>query len=149
MKPAVPLIVQPLRPRGDGWEQWEVDVSRWPSKPYAIERWYNRGQEVQVMSAIEMILPEGAREGRPEYHISVSGLRHGAPDFYRCSDSRARWALKQFGLEGWFEDNHVPGGRVRNYWRPVADPVVGEVCPCVDEEPAMLEMKGDYIWRGT
>jgi len=141
------LIIKPLRPRGHGWVQWPADTSAWDAKPYAIERWYNRGQETQVFSAVEVILPEGARETRPEYHVSVSGLKHGAAENYRCSDSRARWVLKEFGLDGWFEDNHVPHGLVRNFWRPVADPLVGDVCSCVESEPAVREMKGDYVWR--
>lgn len=145
----VPLIVKPLRPNGPGWEQWPADTSRWPAQPYAIERWYNRAHETQILSSIEIILPEGARESRPEYHISVSGLKHLATKNYRCSDSRARWVLKQIGLDGWFEDNHVPHGLVRNFWRPVGEPHVGEVCPCVNEEPAVREMKGDYVWRGA
>src|SRR5260370_41876023 len=114
----VPLIVHPLAPKGGGWAEWDCDTSRWPSQPYAIKRYYNRGQEMQVLSAIEMILPEGSRDGRPEYHLSVSGLAFGADRPYRVSDSRARWVLKAFDLEGWFEDNHVPGGLVRNYYGP-------------------------------
>lgn len=144
-----PLIVKPLRPQGGGWAQWPWYQPAGYARPYAIERWYNRGQEVQAVSAIEVVKPEGDAEARPEYHVSVSGLKHGADKIYRVSESRARWVLKEFGLEGWFEDNHVPGGLVRNYWRPVAEPHVGEVCACVAEEPTMREMNGDYIWRGA
>ena len=147
MEVEIQLIIKPLRPQGPGWVQWPVDTSAWDAKPYAIERWYNRGQETQVLSAVEVILPEGARETRPEYHVSVSGLKHGATKNYRCRDSRARWVLKEFGLDSWFEDNHVPHGLVRNFWRPVADPQVGDVCSCVESEPAVREMKGDYVWR--
>lgn len=145
----VALIVHPLRPRGGGWVQWPTDTSGWETQPYAIERWYNRGEETQILTAIEIILPEGSTETRPEYHVSISGLKYGASKNYRCSDSRARWILKQFGLDGWFEDNHVPDGLVRNYWRPVAEPKVGEICACVEHEPAMREMQGDYVWRGA
>lgn len=117
--------------------------------PYAIERWYNRSHQVQVVSSIENVQPEGGAEPRHEYHLSVSGLKNGAVRIYRVSDSRARWALRVFRFEGWFEDNHVPGGLVRNHWRPIADPLVGQVCVCVDTEPAIREMKGDYVWRGA
>lgn len=146
---ASPLIVQPVRPKGGGWMQWPYVAPPGYSRPYAIERWYNRGQETQILTAIEIVLPEGAKEGRPEYHVSISGLKWLDERPYRCSDSRARWVLKQVGLDGWFEDNHVPHGIVRNFWRPVAEPQVGDVCPCVGEEPAMREMKGDYVWRGS
>lgn len=140
-----PLIIQPLRP-GAGWQQWPVDVSTWPTRPYAIERWYNRLNEVQVISAIEVVKEIG-RDDRPEYHLSISGLKYMAVKNHRCSDSLARWALKQFGLDGWEEDNHVPGGLVRNWWRPVADPLVGQECLCKETEPEIREDKGDYIWR--
>lgn len=144
------LIVKPLVPRGRGWVQW---VFEYPAghyvTPYAIERWYHRGQETQVLSAIEVVPNAVETDVRPEYHLSVSGVKWMATKNYRCSDSRARWVLKEFGLEGFFEDNHVPGGLVRNYWRPVADSLVGQVCPCVDEEPTMREMQGDYVWRGA
>ena len=46
------------------------------------------------------------------------------------------------------EDNHVPGGFVRNFWRPVADRFSGYECACVATEPAIVEDKGDFVWRG-
>jgi hypothetical protein len=46
------------------------------------------------------------------------------------------------------EDNHVPGGFVRNFWKPVAEKLIGHVCPCKDNEPEMAENKGDFVWRG-
>lgn len=142
----LPLIVQPLRPRFGEWEQWPVDTSNWPAQPYAIERWYNRSNEVQVVSAVEVVQEIG-RDNRPEYHLSVSGLKHLATTNYRCSNSRALWALRQFGLQGWEEDNHVPGGLVRNFWRPIAEPLVGQQCLCKAIEPEVSEDRGDYIWR--
>lgn len=145
----LPAIVSPLRPRGRGWTQIAVDTSLWPRQPYVIEGWRNRVHEVQVFSAVESVRPEGETEPRLEYHISITGYNDEKSKGYRCSASRARWVLREFGLDGHFEDNHVPHGIVRNFWRPVAEPLVGQVCPCVDEEPAMREMKGDYIWRGA
>ncbi len=144
------LIVKPLRPSGAGWVQWPwiAPPGYEDLRPYAIERWYNRGHEVQVMSSIENVQPEANVEARHEYHLSVSGVKFGANRIYRVSDSRARWAMREFRFDEFFEDNHVPGGLVRNYWRPVADPLVGQVCVCVEREPTMREMQGDYIWRG-
>lgn len=52
-----------------------------------------------------------------------------------------------YGREGAKEDNHVSHGIVRNYWRPVADRLVGKACPCKEEEPTIREDKGDVIWR--
>lgn len=67
----------------------------------------------------------------------------------RCTSAEASFVLHHFGLEDAREDNHVPSGMVRNFWRPVNDNLSGYECPCVDEEPAMREDKGDFIWRGV
>lgn len=48
---------------------------------------------------------------------------------------------------GWEEDNHVPYGIARNFWRPLAENLVGIECKCKEEEPAIVEDKGDYVWR--
>ena len=81
----------------------------------------------------------------PEYHLSISRQTPAGPR--RCTSEMARIVLRQFGLEGAEEDNHVPNGVVRNFWRPVADPLVGLECECKDEEPAIVEDKGDFVWR--
>ncbi|AHC47973.1 hypothetical protein AX27061_3513 [Achromobacter xylosoxidans NBRC 15126 = ATCC 27061] len=57
--------------------------------------------------------------------------------------------LDEFDLIDANEDNHVPSGRVRNFWRPVADRWAGYECPCQENEPAMREDKGDFVWRGV
>lgn len=78
-------------------------------------------------------------EGKPQWHVSFSHRGERIPQGWMEA------LLRQWGLEGWDEDNHVPNGRVRNYWRPVstADPLV---CPCkANEEP--FEEHGGYIWR--
>ena len=66
----------------------------------------------------------------------------------RCDTAAAKWVKRQFNLEDATEDNHVPGGVVRNFWRPVADNLSGYQCPCVKTEPAIREDKGDFVWRG-
>lgn len=143
-----PLIVHPFRPLSErGWEEWQVVTSHWEKQPYAIARWYNRANEVSVISSIEMVEESYGKPPRPEYHISVSGLAYVGVEIYRCSEQRAQWVLKKFGAENFTQDNHVPNGKVRNYWRPVADPLAGQSCPCIEVEPAVKEMKGDYIWR--
>lgn len=147
----LPAIIQPFRPKGGGWVRWPADWQNWNPggfAPYVIERWYNRGQELQVISAIERVNPEDVGGARLEYHLSVTGLKYRGPGPYRVSESRARFALKCFGFDGSTQDNHVPGGLARNYWRPVEDRLQGQECPCVETEPAMREMKGDYVWRG-
>lgn len=147
----MPALIQPFRPLRGGWVRWPADWQNWRPQgraPYVIERYYNRGEELQVMTAIERVDPEDGGEPRLEYHLSVSGVKYRAPRPYRVSDSRGRFACKCFGFEGYTEDNHAPHGKVRNYWRPVEDRLQGIECPCLDTEPAMREMQGDYIWRG-
>jgi hypothetical protein len=95
------------------------------------------------MSAVETMSDE---DKGPEYHLSISKQVGGSPN--RCTSNEAKWVLDQFGLDGAEEDNHVPFGVVRNFWRTVATPLVGLECECKDEEPAVVEDKGDFIWRG-
>lgn len=147
---AEPLIVKPYRPRGKGWVQWDVGSDDLRCRAYAIERWYNRAHEVQVLSAVEVSTEmSGVIPATPHYHLSISKLVYLAYRPERCSSAKARWVLEEFGMDGALEDNHVAHGIVRNFWRPVAEPSVGKQCPCVDEEPAIREDKGDYIWRGA
>lgn len=54
--------------------------------------------------------------------------------------------LKQFDAIGFTQDNHVPSGKVRNYWRPIAENA-NPVCHCVESEPKITEDKGDFVWR--
>jgi hypothetical protein len=98
-----------------------------------------------VIAAVEYI-NDGKADG-PEYHLSIS-RQHRTLGTQRCSSTEARWVMVQFALDGAKEDNHVPGGKVRNFWRPVADPLVGRECSCVETENAIAEDKGDYVWRG-
>lgn len=111
---------------------------------YPWDAWVHYTNGLLVISAVEKPDPEpGELDAGPEYHLSISAMGH------RCSSADAMWALGQFGLTDAKEDNHVPSGRVRNFWRPVADPLSGFECPCQDSEPAMREDKGDFIWRGV
>ncbi|WP_395026564.1 hypothetical protein [Comamonas odontotermitis] len=97
-----------------------------------------------VISSVEHPEPApGEMDLGPEYHITITH-EHG-----RCRSSDALWVLSEFGVADAKEDNHVPNGFVRNFWRPVADHLSGYECPCQDSEPAMREDKGDFVWRGT
>ena len=95
-----------------------------------------------MFSAVEVAKDADNIDRGPEYHISISkdGRR-------RCTRSEAIQVLKQFNLDGAEEDNHVPYGIVRNFWRPVAENLVGLECACKKDEPAIVEDKGDYVWR--
>lgn len=139
-------LINPKRPSGEGWRPatwWSCPPQLMALGGYAVEPW-EHGNGLFVLSAVEVAAPEpGEIPLGPEYHLSVS--RHGN----RCTSQEAKWVLRQFGLEDATEDNHVPSGRVRNFWRPVADHLSGHKCPCADIEPTMAEDKGDFIWRGV
>ncbi len=147
-------IILPLVPMGAHWIR--VDVPP-PLRRlgYPAEAWLgplSGDRYVQVFSCVEVARDPGQPELGPEYHISMSCRRTDPADDRgpeRVDANDARAVLAQFGLDGWTEDNHVPGGKVRNFWRPVAEPLVGWVCHCVDEEPAMHENGGDFVWRGV
>ena len=139
----VQSIVNVPRPRLSGWR--EVSTDGMPAKSSGpVRAFFHAESSLAVLSAVEYI-NDGKVDG-PEYHLSIS-RQHRTLGTRRCSSTEARWVLVQFGIQGALEDNHVPGGVVRNFWRPVADPMVGRECPCVDEENAIQEDRGDYIWR--
>lgn len=127
------IIIKPLVPQGNGWTEISTSAMNtdWPTRAFQYK-------ELCVISAVEV--PD--REIGFEYHISIS--KNG---MQRCDSNAAKWVLKQFSLDGWEEDNHVPYGIVRNFWRPVAENLVGMECKCKEEEPAIVEDKGDYVWR--
>lgn len=136
-------ITSVMRPRNIGWQEipWDQKYTLgYPSRAF----WFlPRG--LLVISAVEAV-SDGKIDKGPEYHISISKLvRLGV--IKRCDSNEARWVLDQFGLDGAEEDNHVPGGKVRNFWRPVAAGLVGIECECKAEEPAIVEDGGDFIWR--
>jgi hypothetical protein len=142
----IPSIVQPKRPAGPGWARaaWWRAPAALAARGYPVEAWEHAASGMFVLSAVEVPTPEpGEVSVGPEYHLSMSYGGH------RCSSGDAVWALREFDLAEAKEDNHVPSGRVRNFWRPVADPLAGYECPCVDAEPAMREDKGDFVWRGV
>lgn len=128
-------IIKPLRPKGEDWR--EIPVSQEFSLGHPLKAFQHKSG-LSVLSAVEVVLDE---DKGPEYHISIS--KSGS----RCTANEAKWALEQFELDGFEEDNHVPSGKVRNFWRPVNNNLVGLECPCKEEEPEIVEDKGDFIWR--
>jgi len=138
-------IIKPKRPSGSGWRR----NSEWQCPPqlaamgFPIEAWGHRENGLFVLSAVEVAREPGKPDLGPEYHLSVSA------NWQRCSSADALWVLGQFDLSDALEDNHVPSGRLRNFWRPVADQLSGFECHCVGHEPTIREDKGDFIWRGV
>jgi len=137
-------LIKPKTPTGPGWRR-----AKWWSVPpqlaalgYPIEAWEHAASRMFVLSAVEVAHEPGKPDLGPEYHVSISN------DGQRCTSGDALWVLAQFGLTDAKEGNHVPSGRVRNFWRPVADNLSGYECLCVDDEPTIREDKGDFVWRG-
>lgn len=135
-------IVKPRRPTGPGWRRIEGVRLPVDNLGFPYEVWAHDRNGLGVISAVEVADEPGKPSLGPEYHLSVSAFGE------RCSAADALWVLAQFDLTDATEDNHVPSGKVRNFWRPVADRLSGYECACVDEEPAIREDKGDYVWRG-
>lgn len=140
-------IIVPLAPKeGAGWERLPPPPA-WVTLGFAGAQFYHRAACLMVISAVEVAQDADGIDRGPEYHLSIS--KRLPMRTVRCSSSDARQVLRDFGLDGAEEDNHVPNGIVRNFWRPVADRFVGLECACKDAEPAIVEDKGDYTWRGV
>ena len=148
-------IIKPLRPKNPHGNQWkeipgiveELAQAGYPTG-YPIERWRHFGYGFTVLSAVEVAVERDGSSNGPEYHIRISKATPGGS--YRptrVDTNDAKWVLAEFGVDGAEEDNHVPYGVVRNFWRPVAEGLVGKECKCKAEEVVIREMKGDFIWR--
>lgn len=136
-------IVKPKRPIGDDWSfaTWWTMPPAMAARGYPTEPWWNERHGLFALSAVEVIREKPEAERWPEFHISISHTRG------RCTRHEAEFVLRAFGLEDATEDNHVPSGKVRNFWRPVADHLSGRECSCVETEPAIREDKGEFVWR--
>lgn len=136
-------IIQPLRPAGDGWSGGQ-DIRRQLRSGYPVTQWWYAPLRLFVMSAVEVAADTDGILRGPEYHISMS-KQTAALRPQRCSAEEGAFVLKAFGLDGWEEDNHVPDGNVRNFWRAVAENMVGRECACKATEPLVIE--GDFEHR--
>ena len=140
-------VIQPKRPNATatGWSTANhmlTTVHHLNAMGFPWQAWMHK-DGLLVISAVEKPDPEpGEFDAGPEYHLSISAMGQ------RCTSAQALWALGQFDLIDAKEDNHVPSGRVRNFWRPVADRFSGFERPCQESEPAIREDKGDFVWRG-
>jgi hypothetical protein len=133
-------IVQPLAPTGNGWREFQ------PPQVILNEGWPVRGffiGNISIFSSVEVVEKVDGSGLGPEYHVSLSKVVPRS-HIERVPLDQALAIMRKFG-DGWLEDNHVPNGKVRNFWRPVAEKLTEEECPCVETEPAVIE--GDYVWR--
>lgn len=138
-------IIKPLAPTNPAEWRCAGDIRHIMRSAYPVVAWFHPEQCLQVFSAVEVAVDTGGFSKGPEYHISISKLlQDHHPE--RCSQEEAAWVLKAFGgLDGWEEDNHVPNGKVRNFWRAVAEPMIEKECPCKETETVIVE--GDYEHR--
>ena len=141
---SVPSAVQPMIPRGEGWHQ--VPLPGFSTLGYPGQAWEHPRHHLLVISAVEVASQADDLEPECVYHVSLSCQKKGR--CRRCTPEQARFVLQAFDMKGALEDNHVPFGKVRNYWRPVAEAEIGRECACVADEPAIREDKGSYVWRG-
>lgn len=141
---AVQSIIKPLAPKVPGWRQCPDPPSRF-TLGYECHAWFNEAHQLAVLSAVEVATDADRIDRGPEYHVSISKRHRGSGK--RCTSEEARMVLTQFGLEGAEEDNHVPSGVVRNFWRTVAEPLIGLECACKADEASIVENKGDFVWR--
>jgi hypothetical protein len=138
-------IVSVPRPRLAGWREVPSGGIDLPRK--GLHRaFFHDASSLSVISAVEFI-DDGKVDG-PEYHLSIS-RQHPTLGPRRCSSNEARWVLVQFRMDGAHEDNHVPHGLVRNFWKSVATNLIGRECLCVQNENAIREDKGDFVWRAA
>jgi hypothetical protein len=136
-------IIKPLRPSGSGWIG-PIELPPRVMLGFEGYLWQHLQLAVSVISALEVSKDADGIDRGPEYHVSIAALGPVGPA--RCPKELAQLVLRTFGgLDGWEEDNHVPGGVVRNFWRPVADPMIGLECACKDTEAVVVE--GDYEYR--
>ena len=145
------LIIQPKQPveSATGWARDRATEARliahdplMAAFPPHVYIHHDTGM-FAIFSVEKPTAEPGEIDVGPEYHLSISLSGQ------RCSTADAVWVLAQFDLSDAKEDNHVPSGNVRNFWRPVADKFSGYECPCQESEPAMREDKGDFVWRGV
>ena len=131
--------IQPKRPTGKRWKQLPYQgITGYPTRMF-----FHKPTKMTVISAVEVASDAPGLEPVCTYHISIT--KNGRK---RCTSDEAQFVLRRFNLEEALEDNHVPYGIARNFWQPVNESLVGKVCPCQDKEPAIVEDKGSYIWRG-
>lgn len=139
-------IINPKAPAAPGWRR----ARGWAMPPqlaalgFPCEAWEHPESGLFCLSAVEVAAEaKGLPAKGPAYHLSISLAGQ------RCTSADALFVLAAFDLADALEDNHVPSGRVRNFWRYVADSLSGYACMCVDEEPAIVEDRGDFVWRGV
>lgn len=118
-------MTSPLRPKDGSW------VEEGKCQHTGAIMWKNVFNIV-ALSAVEVV------QGKEQYHLSFSESGR------RISNGLMEAILRQWGAEKFEEDNHVPNGKVRNYWWIIGETL--QICPCVAVEEPHVE-EGGYVWR--
>lgn len=135
---AVISAVSPKEPINKAYWKYQGKAPVWVTLGFPGSCWYHKDRKLSVISAVEVADDSPG----PCYHLSIS--KNGK----RCLRSEAEMVIRQFDMLGAEEDNHVPNGAVRNFFKPVAEHLIGIECPCKATEPKMVEDKGEFVWRG-
>lgn len=125
-----------LAPTQGAWRLVERGRVAWGPGVTIVSDDYLHAGGMFVMSSVEFV------EGAWEYHVSVSLRGRNGPA--RALNDQVAVVLRDFGIEDADEDNHVPGGKARNFWKKVVGPT--EACPCKATEEPHDEGHG-YVWR--
>lgn len=145
--------MEPIAPGGRPMPGWRKNIiQRFPGNPYPQHVW-DHEYGVRAITAMEVVEEAGHPESSgPHYHVSLTRWVLTGPVVkgpLRIDSADAAYVLREFfgGLDGWEEDNHLPDGKARHFWRPVDETKVGMECFCKKHEPRITEDGGDYVWR--
>jgi len=139
LNPPTENLIQPAKPIPSS--RFELVKTEKDTRGYD-RHWYVHPEGFIACSAMEVTNGIIRNDYIPQFHLSIS--KAGGR---RCSSQDAAFICKQFGLGDALEDNHVQSGFVRNFWLPVDENKQGRECECVNDEIAIKEDKGDFIWR--
>lgn len=122
------------RPTSGTWQR-HPDLRLQP--PSGVVLVFSHRSGARVLSAVELVLAEDGTTTR-EWHVSVS-FNGGIAD-----NLVTAMVLRDFGMDGAFEDNHQPGV-VRNFWLAVDPADRKPQCSCVGNEAE--HEQGCRVWR--
>ena len=130
--------MKPKKPKNQ--KEWFVQKSTLIDG-FSNMSYFHKEKKLQVISSFGRA--DGILEGvmHDQFHVSIS--KKGE----RCSIAEANWVLGQFDMLNAIEDNHVPFGKVRNFWKPIEQEFVGIKCTCEGKSPRIVEGDRDMVYE--
>lgn len=119
----------------DGWRERPVPPIARSPRTISISCWERRGMTV-ISELCFASSPDGIGTCL-QWKVSVRGSQ-GRP-----TKKELKTARRDFKLDGWEEDNHLPGD-ARHFWL-VVDPYRRAPCVCKDDEVLVTDPDG-YQW---